>query len=508
MKIRRALISVSDKTGLEELGSVLTRAGVDLIASGGTANFLKEAGYPVIPVEKVTGNPEAFGGRLKTLSFELAGSLLFRRESSQDCREAERLNINPIDLVVCNLYPFLRLAQEGVGWEELVENIDVGGVTLIRAGAKNYSSVAVLTEPDQYGEFMERFCKEGGGTDKQYRKELALAAYCHTASYDQEVCEYWENGDDGTRELRYGENPHQKGWVKGEEGLAGVVPLQGKSLSWNNLLDSDAACKSCWDLHFFRSDGEAVVVIKHGNPCGVAVGGTQAEVLELSWAGDSISAFGSILCFNREVTKESARWLKDKFVEIIIAPNFSAEARKIFAAKKNLRLIKLAPRRQKPEQLSCRSIDGGYLFQEQDCFEDGVNNFEVVSQRTFSREQQELAAFGERVCRHLKSNAIALVRQVGNSYQLVGAGMGNPNRLVSTQQAIGKARNNGVGNLADCILVSDAFFPFRDNVDLARKEGIRYVVQPGGSRRDSEVIAACNEQDMAMIFTGRRHFCH
>ena len=508
MKIKRALISVSDKTGLEDLTNILIEAGVELIASGGTAKFLEDKGYGVTMVEKLTGNPEAFGGRLKTLSFELIGSILFRREDIENCLEAEKLGLAPIDLIVCNLYPFPELAKKGRTWKELVENIDIGGVTLIRAGAKNYSSVVVLTDPTQYREFMELFCKKNGSTHEKYRKQLAHTAYRHTASYDKIVCQYWEGGRGERRELRYGENPHQKGWVSGEEGLAAAVPLQGKALSWNNLLDSDAACGSCWDLHFFRPDEYVVVVIKHGNPCGAAVGSRQPEALALSWAGDSVSAFGSILCFNQEVTEESALWLKDKFVEVIIAPGFTLGARNIFIGKKNLRLIALAPRPTNPDELSCRSIDGGYLLQEPNLFKDDTSNFEVVSEKEFSQKQKYLAIFGERVCRHLKSNAIALVREIGNAYQLIGAGMGNPNRLLSTEQAINQARANGVENLSDCILISDAFFPFRDNIDLASQEGVRCVVQPGGSRRDAEVITACNEHNMSMAFTGRRHFCH
>ena len=508
MKIKRALISVSDKTGLSELAAFLSNGGVEIIATGGTAKFLIEQGFRVIPVEEITGNPEALGGRLKTLSFELAGSILFRRNNPKDSREAEELGLEPIDLIVCNLYPFVKLAEEGRAWDELVENIDIGGVTLLRAGAKNYSSVTVLTRPAQYTEFVQLFSRKGENIDQKYRKKLAQEAYRHTASYDKAVYRYWEGGDDAKRELRYGENPHQRGWVSGEEGLAGAVPLQGKALSWNNLLDSDAACRTCWDLHFFRPDEYAVVVVKHGNPCGAAVGSEQAKTLALSWAGDPVSAFGSILCFNREVIEESALWLKDKFVEVIIAPGFSPLARNILASKKKLRLIALAPRRLKSNELSRRSIDGGELWQEPDLFENGSSKVEAVSEKKFSQEQIDLAAFGERVCRHLKSNAIALVRKMGNAYQLIGAGMGNPNRLVSTEQAVGKAQANGVENLADCVLVSDAFFPFRDNIDWAQQQGIQYILQPGGSRRDDEVIAACNEHGMAMIFTGRRHFCH
>ena len=507
MKIKRALISVFDKTGLDDLAEALTGVGAELIASGGTSEFLIGKGHCVIPVEKVTGNPEAFGGRLKTLSFELAGSILFRRNDPDDCREAEQQGISPIDLIVCNLYPFVELAGEGRDWDELVENIDIGGVTLIRAGAKNYSSVAVLTNPGQYTEFMQLLKRGGGGPGESYRKRLAQAAYRHTASYDRAVCRYW-GGTDSRRSLRYGENPHQKGWVWGEGGLAGAEPLQGKALSWNNLLDADAACGCCWDLHFFDPDGDAVVVVKHGNPCGAAVGRGQREILAMAWGGDPVSAFGGILCFNREVDGESAGWLKDKFVEVIIAPGFSPESLKIFSNKKNLRLLPLSPRRPESGELSCRSIDGGYLWQEVDDSGRGEEAFENVTESVFDSDGKHLAAFGERVCRHLKSNAIVLVRKSGNACQVIGAGMGNPNRLISTRQAIEKARENGADNWDDCVLVSDAFFPFRDNVDLAGKEGIRYIVQPGGSRRDGEVIAACNERDMAMVFTGRRHFCH
>ena len=505
VEIKRALISVSDKTGLGELASALTSRGVELVASGGTAAFLREKGFPVTPVEAVTGNPEAFGGRLKTLSFSLAGAILFRREDVSDREEAQRLGIEPVELIVCNLYPFARLAEEGRKWDELVENIDIGGVTLIRAGAKNYVSVTVLTSPNDYGDFIQRF--ESGDVDGNYRKELAVKAYIHTASYDGAISRYWE-GRDARRELRYGENPHQRGWVQGQNGLAGVVPLQGKPLSWNNLLDADAACRSCWDLHFFAPEGDAVVVIKHGNPCGAAMGTEQSEVLELAWEGDPVSAFGSILCFNRELKGESARWLKPRFVEVIIAPGFSPEAQEILERKKNLRLLPLPPRTLGSEELLYRSIDGGELVQEADRFEGDRFSWEVVTERKWEEGQIRLAAFGERVCRHLKSNAIALVRMTEKGCQLVGAGMGNPNRLVSTEQAVAKARENGNENMNQCVLVSDAFFPFRDNVDLAHREGIEFIVQPGGSRRDGDVIAACNEHGMGMILTGRRHFCH
>ena len=507
MKVRRALISVSDKSGLEDLAEALNDRGVELIASGGTAAFLGERGYPVTPVENVTGNPEAFDGRLKTLSFELAGSILFRRDQEKDREEAKQLGLGAVDLIICNLYPFAQLAGERREWEELVENIDIGGVTLIRAGAKNYASVTVLTGPEQYAEFLELFSRGEGCLDEAYRKRLALAAYRHTASYDRTVCDYWDGGGD-KRELRYGENPHQKGWVRGNKGLAAALPLQGKLLSWNNLLDGDAACKSCWDLHFFRPEMEAVVVIKHGNPCGSALGMEQVEALASAWEGDTVSAFGSILCFNRKVTGESAHWLKDKFVEVIIANGFSSEARKIFANKKNLRLVALSPRSLNLEEYSLRSIDGGCLIQEMDRFGEESRTWKDVTEKKFSDEQKDLAAFGERVCRHLKSNAIALVRKSRDGYQLIGAGMGNPNRLVSTHQAIAKARENNVSDLGDCVLVSDAFFPFRDTIDKAHEQGIRYILQPGGSRRDGEVIAACNELSMGMIFTGERHFCH
>ena len=386
MSIRRALLSVSDKAGLEELAGVLQEKGVELVASGGTALFLSEKGFSVTPVEKVTGNPEAFGGRLKTLSFELLGSILFRREHSGDCGEADKFGMKPIDLIVCNLYPFVKLAQEGRGWDELVENIDIGGVTLIRAGAKNYPSVTVLANPDQYREFIDLFERGESYVDERYRKKLAKEAYWYTSSYDQAVSQYW-GGDSDQRELRYGENPHQKGWVRGVKGLAGVESLQGKPLSWNNLLDSDAACRSCWDLHFFSPDSDAVVVVKHGNPCGAALGSGQLKALSLAWEGDPISAFGSILCFNRELTGESARWLKEQFVEVIIAPDFSPESREILKVKKNVRLIALSPQQIKSDDLSLRSIDGGLLLQEPDHFGNESTSLEMVTEKKLSRRK-------------------------------------------------------------------------------------------------------------------------
>jgi phosphoribosylaminoimidazolecarboxamide formyltransferase/IMP cyclohydrolase len=308
------------------------------------------------------------------------------------------------------------------------------------------------------------------------------------------------------RELRYGENPHQPAWLLShplEEGLAHAKPLQGKALSYNNMLDADAAYRSCFDISTVAGAKNAVTIIKHLNPCGAAVAKNQKEALALAWAGDPVSAFGSIICFNQTVGVEAATFLRKRFIEVVIAPDFTEEAREIFAKKKNLRLIKLEIK--KPSQLMLRAIDGGYLVQKED---DGIDeNLETVTEKGL-QVSEDLLHFGVMVNKNLKSNAIALVGENDGALSLWGAGMGNPNRLISTQQAVEKALENGHKSLQTALLVSDAFFPFRDNIDAAHSAGVTQIIQPGGSIRDGEVIAACNEFGIAMAVTGRRHFRH
>jgi phosphoribosylaminoimidazolecarboxamide formyltransferase/IMP cyclohydrolase len=522
LKIKRALISVSDKSNLESVAKALIEKNVEIISSGGTGRYLSTFNIPWTPVESITGNPEAFGGRMKTLSFQVSSSLLFRREHEEDIQQAKELNIEPIDMVICNLYPFVETAKQTNQLEALIENIDIGGPTMVRAAAKNYRDVTICVDSCDYDEIIEQLQTTDGNIDFRTREKLALKAFKHTASYDCAISEtlsknFEEEESERTinihtnegEALRYGENPHQ--WAKVvknplvEQGLAAVVPLQGKKLSYNNYLDADAAFRCTSDLNNAFSEKSIVTIIKHANPCGVAVSSNICDALERAWAGDPVSSFGSIICFNREVDLSCANFLESKFVEVIIAPSFANEALTKFGKKKNLRLIQLNMAHTLKEEPMVRSIYGGWVVQEEDTRVD--LEFNQVTKNLSISEDVELLTFGSVVTKHLKSNAISLVRRTDNVMSLAGAGMGNPNRLVSTEQAISKALENGI-ELSECTLVSDAFFPFRDNVDLAAKSGIQRIVQPGGSIRDEEVITACDENNISMCFTGKRHFRH
>jgi len=520
--IKRALISVSDKTGLLELATRLRSRKVEIISSGGTGKFLQDNSIPYTPIEKVTGNPECFGGRMKTLSFQVSSALLFRRENASDIKEAEKLGIKPIDLVVCNLYPFEEVAKRPHTWDELVENIDIGGPTMIRAAAKNYKSVGVVTDSAQYDAVIRDLNETGGRLRPEMLQSLALEAFRHTAAYDSLVAakmeEEW-NADlktimlapKGATTLRYGENPHQKSWVYIDPfhtGLAGATPLQGKELSYNNLLDADAAWRCCGDIAALKLNEfpAAVSIIKHLSPCGVSLAKTPLAALELAWAGDTVSSFGGILCFNQEVTGEIATWLHERFVEVIVAPAYSPEALAAFSKKKNLRLIQLPTYDGQYKPPIVRSISGGWLVQQEDTGIDA--EFKPVTGITFPSEKTNLAKFGVMASKHLKSNAIGIFTATDKGLSMIGAGMGNPNRLISMQQAFEKTQENGHKDLSEAVLVSDAFFPFPDNIEIAAKAKIRYIIQPGGSVKDNDVIKACNDADISMAFTGRRHFRH
>jgi phosphoribosylaminoimidazolecarboxamide formyltransferase/IMP cyclohydrolase len=521
-EIKRALISVSDKSGLLELAFKLHSFKVEIISSGGTGKFLQDHNIPYTPIEKVTGNPECFGGRMKTISFQVASALLFRRDNTNDLKEAEKLGINPIDLVVCNLYPFEDVAKRQHTWDELVENIDIGGPTMIRAAAKNYKSVGVVTNPAQYDMVARELDETGGNLRLEVLQSLSLDAFRHTAIYDSMVAakmeEEW-NADlktialssKGATTLRYGENPHQKSWVYIDPfhaGLAGATPLQGKELSYNNLLDADAAWRSCGDISSLKLKEfpAAVSIIKHLSPCGAALAKTPLAALEQAWAGDTVSSFGGILCFNQEVGIDVAAWLSERFVEVIVAPAYSAEALAIFAKKKNLRLIQLPPYDGTYKPAIVRSISGGWLVQQEDT---GVDSeFKPVTSIAFPAQKNDLARFGVMASKHLKSNAIGIFTATDKGMSMIGAGMGNPNRLISIQQAFEKTQENGHKDLSEAVLVSDAFFPFSDNIEIIARAKIRYIVQPGGSVKDQDVIQTCNDSQIAMTFTGRRHFRH
>jgi phosphoribosylaminoimidazolecarboxamide formyltransferase/IMP cyclohydrolase len=520
VKIKRALISVSDKTNVEVLVKRLHAQGVEIITTGGTAKVIEVAGVPYTPIEKVTGNPEAFSGRMKTLSFQISSSLLYRRDSQDDIKQAKELGIEAVDLVVCNLYPFVETCLKTSELEELVEKVDIGGPTMIRCSAKNFKHVTVLTDPNDYFSLIDHMDSNNGESLLEFRKKLAKKAFELTAHYEASISRALFSDEEASpeqhlspmfsKELRYGENPHQKGWVVRDplcpNGLASITPIQGKELSYNNFLDADAAYNSMNELHQSFSDLNVVTIVKHANTCGVAITNDLLKSLEKAWQGDPISAFGSILAFSKELDVKCANFLTDKFVEVIIAPSFSTEALTIFSKKKNLRLIALAPEVISNKSYVSRTISGGWVMQESDFGPD--LDFKVVAGKAELKDDRDKFLFGTIVTKYLKSNAIGLFKCEDNCFELIGAGMGNPNRLISTVQAVEKAKENGHESLDNTMLVSDAFFPFRDNVDLAAKFDIPMILQPGGSIKDKEVIAAANEHGQSMVLTGRRHFNH
>ncbi len=512
-EIKRALLSVSDKTGIKKLGKFLVNAGVEIISTGGTAKALAEDKIPVTPIEKITGNPEAFQGRMKTISFQTISALLFQRGNEKDEAQAQELNIEPIDLLVCNFYPFQSTMDE----EEnlFIKNIDIGGPTMVRAAAKNF--ISVLTSPSQYGECMREMEENKSCMGLDSRRKLSAQAFKHTADYEviiaQEMSKRYSKEKSmwlpffQGKTLRYGENPHQEAvhyrcpWL-GNSSLVSADIIQGKPLSYNNIIDADVAYRAAHDaLMANQKTGAAVAVIKHLNPCGLAVAPSGEKALELAWAGDPISAFGSVICSTQEINFHMAQWLKDKFIEVLVAPSIDPEAMKLFTKKKNLRILLCSSPAGEKEKM-IRSILGGVLIQDEDLYVE--EDFKSVTEARF--DATHLAQFGVMAAKHLKSNAIALVEKNKDSMQLVGAGMGQPNRIDSLELLAGfRAKGK---NFKEILLASDAFFPFTDIIESAARLGIQRIVQPGGSIRDQEIIEACNQHKIAMAFTGRRHFRH
>lgn len=528
-KIQRALISVSDKSGLEDLVKLLHKNSVEIISTGGTAKAIEAFGIPITPIESVTGKPEAFQGRMKSISFEVASALLFKREDEKDIADAKKLNISAIDLVVVNLYPFEDTYKSTKEISALVEKIDIGGPTMLRSAAKNFKHVAVLTNPEQYPSFLESLEKNNGASDLEMRKKLSVAAFQLSARYESAISKALEVevlGEDSDfcttrhyaeKSLRYGENPHQSAKLfvdpSAVQSLAAIESEQGKALSYNNYIDADAAWRSCSDVHnFLQKEGlqqSTISIIKHANPCGVASHVEQSKALELAWAGDPVSSFGSVICFSEEVNAKSAGFLKDKFVEVIIAPGFSVAAKEVFSAKKNLRLLEKATREIDKMEWMYKSIDGGLLVQEEDSYLD--NEFQQVTKAEFSPEKLLLAKFSSCLAKHLKSNAISLARSMDQGFQMLGAGMGQPNRIDCIRRlAFPRSKEYFQKDIdySSAVLASDAFFPFADSIEVCQELGINYILQPGGSIRDQEVIDACDQAGIAMLFTKRRHFRH
>jgi phosphoribosylaminoimidazolecarboxamide formyltransferase/IMP cyclohydrolase len=521
--IRRALLSVSDNTGLVELAKTLAGFGVEVISTGGTRKTLAKAGLAVRDIAEVTGFPEILDGRVKTLHPRIHGGILAVRANSQHTATLEAQGIRPIDLVVCNLYPFeATVARPSSSHEEIVENIDVGGPSMVRAAAKNYADVAVLTEPAQYPPVVEELRAHGGALTLPTRERLAAAAFERTAAYDLAISSYFA-GRGKTEEfparldlhlekrlaLRYGENPHQRAAFYVEPGyrracVASAEPLHGKELSFNNLLDLDSA------LNLVREFAEpAAVVIKHNNPCGAAVAPALAQAFHRAYEGDPLSAYGGVLGFNHEVDETTATQVTEpgRFIECVIAPGFSEAAFHLLTTrpswKKNVRLLRTGPLEAVPETataLDFRRVDGGFLVQTRDVGGDDFAALKVVTRRQPTAAELADLRFAWLVCKHVKSNAIVLAHEG----RVAGVGAGQMSRVDSVHLAVRKACERSRG----AVLASDAFFPFRDNIDEAAKAGVKAVVQPGGSLRDADSIAACDEHGLAMVFTGVRHFRH
>ncbi|GAB6154015.1 bifunctional phosphoribosylaminoimidazolecarboxamide formyltransferase/IMP cyclohydrolase [Desulfosporosinus burensis] len=510
---RRAIISVSDKTGIVALARELVDLGFELISTGGTYKTLDEANIPVSYVSEVTGFPEVLDGRVKTLHPLIHGGIL-ARDCLEHMEQMEQNGIRFIDLVVVNLYPFREtIAKPGVTFEEAIENIDVGGPTMVRAAAKNHGRVIIVVNPESYEEVIS-LLRETGTVSAGIRKRLAAEAFAHTAEYDRLIAGYLERQLEPTgsfpetlrltaqkvQELRYGENPQQKAafYVNSEAGegsLANGRQLQGKELSYNNWNDMDAAWKI---VHEF--DSCAAAIIKHSNPCGVALGKTPLEAYESAYAADPISAFGGIVAFNRVVETTCVEALQERFYEVIIAPEFSPEAREILSAKQNLRLFVVGRGDSNKTKIGLKSIDGGYLVQEIDRGTTAVTEWDVVTDHKPTEEDLQALDFAWRVVKHVKSNAIV----VTDHRRTLGVGAGQMNRVGSVKIALDQAGDNSKG----AYLASDAFFPFPDSIEEAARAGIRAIVQPGGSLKDAAVIEAANRLNIMMVFTHRRHFQH
>jgi len=513
LKATRALLSVYDKRGVVDLGRGLDSLGIELLSTGGTYANLKEHGIPVRKVSEVTDFPEILDGRVKTLHPRIHGGILADRERAKHAGELREHGITPIDVVVVNLYPFRETVASGAAYEEVIDMIDIGGPTMIRAAAKNHNGVLVVVDPSDYPQILAALEQGSGQVNEGLRRRLALKAFRHTQAYDAAISEWLgrQSGDpdeqlhrhllldlERDRELRYGENPQQAAAVyhtAGGNGLfGGFEQLQGKELSYNNLLDADAARRLV-----ARFDDPAVTIVKHNNPCGVGRGGSAREAFERAWATDRTSAFGSIVASNVEVTADMAEAMSELFVEVVIAPSFEDGAVTQFASKKNLRVL-TAPRFAGSRDVILRAVDGGFLAQTTDTDSVTVSEWRCPTKRQPTETELRGMEFAWHVVSEVRSNAIVIT----NENQTIGIGAGQMSRVDSCNIAIAKAELE----IADSIAASDAFFPFRDGLDVLAAAGVTAIVQPGGSKRDDELVAAADEHGVAMMMTGQRHFRH
>lgn len=518
-QIKRALISVSDKTGIVELAKGLAALKIELLSTGGTAKLLREKGIAALEVADYTGQKEILDGRLKTLHPKIHGGLLAIRSNPKHLKEIQESGIQPIDLLVVNLYPFEQtVSKAGVSLDEAIENIDIGGPTMIRAAAKNWQDVAVVVDPEDYAVLIDELKKNKGDVSKETKFRLAQKVFIMTSRYDGAIANYLTGGRDGRfpeafnyqglkrQDLRYGENPHQAAVFyrdvppTKEPSVSTAIQRHGKELSYNNIMDLDAAIEAVKEF-----DGTAVVVIKHATPCGAARGVVLRDIFVSARDCDPTSSFGGIIAINEKIDALTAQEIAKDFYECVVAPGYDDEAFEILAAKKNIRLMEIpgwdrAKAEAPPGSTTLRKVTGGLLVQDRDLLRADVRKAKVVTKRAPTEEEWRALEFAWKVCKHVKSNAIVYAR----SDRTIGIGGGQVSRVDATKVGALKARSP----LQGASLASDAFFPFRDNIDEAAKAGIKAVIQPGGSVKDAEVIQAADEHGIAMVFTGVRHFRH
>jgi phosphoribosylaminoimidazolecarboxamide formyltransferase/IMP cyclohydrolase len=515
LKAARALISVYDKQGVEDFAAGLAGLGIEILSTGGTFRALRAAGVPVTPVSEVTGFPEILDGRVKTIHPRIHGGILADRGRSTHVSELREHGIVPIDIVTVNLYPFRETAGDAAAsFEEVIDMIDIGGPCMVRAAAKNHRGVVVVVDPEDYPQVLTALEEGEGEVPERLRQRLAIKAFRHTQAYDAAISAWLDSygGQDEDRfnrhllidlerefEPRYGENPHQAAALYRTLGGAGVFggfeQLQGKELSFNNLLDTDAARRIVASF-----ETPAVAIVKHNNPCGVGQGETVQQAYERALACDPTSAFGSIVAFNGGVDGDAAETMLPLFIEVIVAPDFDPEAAQKLSGKQNLRLIKCPLPTLSAGRLELRSIDGGFLAQTEDLASDNPSSWTCPTRRAPSDDERQALEFNWKVVRHVKSNAVI----IGNSVQTVGIGAGQMSRVDACRLAISKAELDTDG----CVAASDAFFPFPDGLEVLTEGGVTAIVQPGGSKRDPEVTAAADRLGVAMLFTGTRHFRH
>jgi phosphoribosylaminoimidazolecarboxamide formyltransferase / IMP cyclohydrolase len=511
---RLALLSTSNKTGIVDLANrLINEFGFEIISSGGTAQNLKEAGLPVVKVADYTQFPEILGGRVKTLNPKIHGGILARRDLPEHVRDLETHQIRPIDLVVVNLYPFVEtIAKPNITLAEAIEQIDIGGPAMIRAAAKNYAHLTVLCNPERYGDYLAQLSDNKGEVSLEFRQACAYEAFSHTAEYDRAIASYLSQTQASAslpekftltgrqiQSLRYGENPHQTAaWYQTDNvktGWAAATKLQGKELSYNNLVDLEAARQIVTEFN----DSPAAVIIKHTNPCGVAVADTIAQAYQKAFAADSTSAFGGIVALNRTIDATTAQALTQTFLECIVAPECDKEAEEILAKKSNLRVL-ISTDLTHGSQPIVKTLAGGFLVQDADDLVADPNSWQIVTKKQPTDAELAELLFAWRVCKHVKSNAIVVTKNLTTC----GVGAGQMNRVGSVKIALEQAGDNARGGF----LASDGFFPFDDSVRTASQAGIKAIAQPGGSMKDADSIAAADELGLVMVFTGVRHFLH